>query len=90
MPQEEQGTQKSFHQLKYLCTKWIGPRTQKIIRLGTHQRIYVIPHKKVFSVKLSIWWQESEIFCNFCSTLDFQWRNHEDQKKAKTTDFNVF
>ena len=45
---------------------------------------FLILHKKVFSVKLSMWWQESDIFCNFCSTYIFC---GEITNKAKTTDF---
>ena len=39
MAQEEQGMHKDFHQPKYFSSKRTGARTQKIIRLGAHQRM---------------------------------------------------
>ena len=62
---------KSFHQLKYLSSKWIRDRTQKIILLGTHRHMSTIK----FFISKCFHFDDQKASIASSVLLDFQLRN---------------
>ena len=82
--EEEQGMRKSLHQLKYLRSKWISDRTQKIIWLGIHQYMSTMKTlHKCFQF-------DDPKARYFATSALLRFSAEKSQKNVKTTDFNVF